>query len=248
MIPKKIHYTRIGWNPMPELAIKCLKSWDKVLPEYELCLWDEKNFDFNICNYVKQAYQARKFAFVRDYIRIRSMYHFGWISMDTDVEVLKPLDRFLEHKWFSWFESKDIIPTGIMGFEKWHPLLKKLLEYYNSTNFLDVNWEPILYANTKLITDIANNEDNFTWGWDKKVVLKNDFHIYPESYFCPKNDYSILLKDSNCYTIHYFSGSWLPKRDQNYRKFYNIFINLFKKLHIYWIVSYIRRKYILKSA
>lgn len=248
MIPKKIHYTRIWWNPMPEMAVKCVESWKQKLPEYELCLWNETNFDFDICMYVRQAYDAKKFAFVWDYVRIRAMYNYGWISMDTDVEVLRSINQFLCHKWFSWFESKDIIPTWIMWFEKWHPLLKRLLDYYNTASFLDENNSPKLIANTLLITEIAKDERKFQWGKNEHLILWDDFHIYPESYFCPKDDYQKLLRDKNVFTIHYFAGSRLTKRDQNRRKFMKLIIWFCKKIWVYWKVSLWRRKYFLKSA
>lgn len=248
MIPKKIHYTRIWWSPMPEMAIKCIESWKQKLPEYELCLWNENNFDFDICTYVRQAYDAKKFAFVWDYIRIRAMYHYGWLSMDTDVEVLKSLDQFLIHKWFSGFECKDIIPTGLIGFQKWHPLLKELLDFYNNSLFIKENGELNMIPNTILITNIARERWWFLWGLNKHLVLWDDFHIYPEWYFCPKDDYKRLLKNPNAYTIHYFAWSWLNKRDQRYRKVSWFFILLFKKIWIYWFFSKFWRKYVLKSS
>lgn len=248
MIPKKIHYTRIWWKPLPELAKKCIESWKKNLPDYELYLRNESNFDFNQCLFIKQAYDFKKFAFVRDYIRIRAMYNYWWVTMDTDVEVLRSIDKFLIHRWFSWFESKDIIPTWIIWFEKWHPLLKKLLDFYSSESFLDNQWNPKLIANTVLITDMMKESWSFLWWWDAHIILPDDFHIYPESFFCPKNDYSKLIKDKDCYTVHYFAGSRLDKKDQKKRKIINLIIRFCKYFWIYWFISKVRRKFILKSA
>lgn len=96
MIPKIIHYCWFGRGKMPELAERCIASWKKHLPEYQYILWNEDNFDITSVPYVKEAYEARKFAFVTDYVRLYALYHFGGVYMDTDVEVLKPLDRFLD--------------------------------------------------------------------------------------------------------------------------------------------------------
>ena len=105
MIPKKIHYCWFGRGPMPELALKCLNSWKVNLPDYELIVWNEDSFDITTNQYVKEAYESRKFAFVTDYVRLYALYHYGGIYMDTDVEVLKPLDNFLNHKAFTGCED-----------------------------------------------------------------------------------------------------------------------------------------------
>ena len=100
-IPKKIHYCWFGRGQMPELAIKCLASWKKNLPDYEVIEWNEDNFDINSNRYVKEAYESKKYAFVTDYVRLYVLYNHGGIYMDTDVEVLKPLDVFLVNRAFT---------------------------------------------------------------------------------------------------------------------------------------------------
>ena len=104
MIPKKIHYCWFGRSKMPELALKCIASWKKYLPDYEIKEWNEDNFDLELYPYVREAYNNRKFAFVTDVVRLYALYTEGGIYMDTDVEVLKPLDCFLNHQAFSGFE------------------------------------------------------------------------------------------------------------------------------------------------
>jgi mannosyltransferase OCH1-like enzyme len=120
MIPKVVHYCWFGRGPMTSLAEKCLASWKKYLPEYELMLWDEDNFDINIVPYVKEAYESGKFAFVTDYVRLYVLFNFGGIYLDTDVEVLKSLDNMLYLPAFSGYESNKYssFPTGIMASEK----------------------------------------------------------------------------------------------------------------------------------
>ena len=118
MIPKIIHYCWFGRGEMPSLAKKCIASWKKYLPEYKVKQWNEDNFDLNLYPYVAEAYAQRKFAFVTDVVRLYALYTEGGIYMDTDVEVLKPLDEFLRHPAFSGFEDEKNVPTGIMGAEK----------------------------------------------------------------------------------------------------------------------------------
>ena len=109
MIPKKIHYCWFGGNPLPEDAQKYLESWKKFCPDYEIIRWDEKNFDINQLPYVQEAFKAKKWAFITDYVRLYALYNYGGIYMDTDVEVLKSLDSFLELKAFSGFENEENI-------------------------------------------------------------------------------------------------------------------------------------------
>ena len=118
MIPKIIHYCWFGGNPLPPLALKCIESWKKYCPDYEIKIWDESNFDININKYATEAYEAKKWAFVSDVARLWVLYNYGGIYMDTDLEVIKPLDEFLYHKAFSGFEDEVNIPTGIIASEK----------------------------------------------------------------------------------------------------------------------------------
>ena len=111
MIPKKIHYCWFGRNPLPPLALKCIASWKEYCPDYEIKEWNEDNFDLNCNAYVREAYEARKWAFITDYVRLYALVNEGGIYMDTDVEVLKPLDDLLCYDAVSGFESQTQIPT-----------------------------------------------------------------------------------------------------------------------------------------
>ena len=136
MIPKVIHYCWFGGNPLPELAKKCIESWKKFCPDYQIIEWNESNFDLNINTYVKEAYTAEKWAFVSDVARLYALVNYGGIYMDTDVEVLKPLDDILNFKAVSGFETKERIPTGMMACEKGHPLFEEFLREYNEAHFI----------------------------------------------------------------------------------------------------------------
>lgn len=207
MIPKVIHYCWFGRGEMPALAKKCIASWKKNCPDYELRLWNEDSFDVNSHPFVKEAYEARKFAFVTDYIRLWALVHEGGIYMDTDVEVLRPLDEFLCHKAFSGYETKSVVPTGIMGSEKGGAWATKQLAYYADKHFLKADGKPDMTPNTKIITDrmvaegfVPNN---------RKQDFKGEIVIYPSDWFCPKNPGSGRIEVSeNTRTIHYYAGSW----------------------------------------
>lgn len=214
MIPKKIHYCWFGRGKMPELALKCIESWKKHLPEYEIKEWNEDNFDLNMYPYVREAYDNRKFAFVTDVVRLYALYHEGGIYMDTDVEVLKPLDAFLDCPAFSGFEDDVHVPTGIMASEKGGKWAKENLAYYDGRHFVNEQGELDLTTNVTTITNYM-----LPYGLKQNNTLQQFpglITFYPKDYFCPKSyeDGKIYLTD-NTYTIHHFAGSWQTP----YRKF-----------------------------
>ena len=133
---KIIHYCWFGPKPLPKLAKKCIDSWKKIYPDYEIKLWNEQNFDINCCQYVKQAYLAKKYAFVTDYVRLYALYHDGGIYMDSDVEVLKNIDIFLDNVAFSGYESYGNCLTGIIGSIQNGKFVKDLLDEYTDRQFI----------------------------------------------------------------------------------------------------------------
>ena len=237
MIPKKIHYCWFGRGKMPELALKCIASWKKYLPEYEIKEWNEDNFDLDMYPYVREAYDNRKFAFVTDVVRLYALYHEGGVYMDTDVEVLKPLDKFLHHPAFSGFEDDTHIPTGIMASEKHGAWAKWQLEYYIDKHFVREDKSLDMTTNVLIIGN-SMAESGF--------VMNNSFQnfkgmiaIYPKDYFCPKShvDGQIYLTKNTC-TIHHFAGSWVPRS----YKYYDMLRNLIGEK---WYLGLINLKRVL---
>ena len=207
MIPKTIHYCWFGGKPLPELAQKCIESWKKYCPDYEIKRWDETNFDLNYNDYVREAYEAKKWAFVTDVVRLYALVNYGGIYMDTDVEVLKPLDEFLKYEAFSGFESDTYIPTGIMACEKGQKLFAELLREYDNIHFLISNGK---YDETTNTIRITNTCLKYGLVQNNKPQTINGFKLFPKDYFCPK-DLSTrqVYLTKNSYTIHHFDGSWM---------------------------------------
>lgn len=220
MIPKIIHYCWFGGNPLPKSAEKCIKSWKKYCPDYEIIEWNESNFDINSNRYVREAYENKKYAFVTDFVRLYAMYNYGGIYMDTDVEVLKPLDCFLNNHAFSGFESNEYIPTGLMASEKEFPLFEELLKYYENRAFVNSDGSFDTTTNTVIITNACKN---------RGLVLNNEFQVvdgfalYPKDYFCVKNTHTgIIEKTQNSFSIHHFNATWNTKEErQNTLKRWN---------------------------
>lgn len=206
-IPKKIHYCWFGGKPLPEEAKKCISSWKKYCPDYEIIEWNENNFDLESNAYVKEAYSAKKWAFVTDYVRLFAMYNYGGVYMDTDVELVGSLDDFLKHQAFSGFESSKDIPTGIMACKKGFTLFKEFLDYYKDRHFITDDGSFDLTTNVSIITNICEK-----YGLKRNNTLQNinGFILYPSDVFCPKNYLTGEIKRTkNTIAIHHFSGSWL---------------------------------------
>lgn len=206
MIPKIIHYCWFGRNPKPELAEKCIESWHRICPDYKIVEWNEETFDINSNMYVKQAYEAGKYAFVTDYVRLFAIYTVGGIYMDTDVMILKNLDQFLNHAAFSGFESKTKIPTGIIASEAGQPLIGELLHYYNDARFAKEDGSYNMTTNVEIITGLLTSR-GFKPNGEFQVISGVAF--YPQNIFCPdhkKLNDKDYMRDT--VTIHYFAGSW----------------------------------------
>lgn len=208
-IPKVIHYCWFGKTEMPELAQKCLESWDSYLPDYEKVLWDENSFDINSSIFTKEAYNSGKYAFVSDYVRLYALYNYGGIYMDTDVEVIKNLDKFLAYPAFSGFENPNFIPTGIIGAIRSHPWIFSFLDYYKNKSFIREDGTMDLTANVRFMTRISEREFGLKLG-NMFQILDGDVYIFPNDYFCPKvwETREIILTE-NTHTIHHFAASWM---------------------------------------
>ncbi|MDM1507652.1 glycosyl transferase [Myroides odoratimimus] len=217
MIPKIIHYCWFGKGEFPDLINKCVESWRKYLPEYELMFWTEDNFDVDRYPFARQALECKKYAFVSDVCRLYVLKQYGGIYLDTDVEILKNLDCFLHHEAFSGFEDNNSVPTGIMASIKDGRWVSDMLEYYENRSFIKSDGEMDMTTNVNVITDIMKI---------KGLVLNNSFQIipnyiafYPSDVFCPKSHLDgKIRKTDNTVAIHHFAGSWLSKTERRNKK------------------------------
>lgn len=219
MIPKIIHYCWFGRNSKPALAEKCIQSWKRNCPDYAVIEWNEDNFDISSCPlYVRQAYEAKKWAFVTDYVRLKVVYDNGGIYMDTDVELKKRLDSLLCHKAYFGFEDGICINTGLgFGGIAGHPILKEIMDDYEGIPFLladgSFDKETCPSRNTKVLLRHGLRQD------DSKQILDEDVLILPSICLCPLSYQTGRRKRSHkTISIHWFDASWRTEEEKVYQK------------------------------
>lgn len=213
MIPKIIHYCWFGRGEMPQLAKDCIASWHKFMPDWEYKLWNEDNFDINCNQYVREAYESRKFAFVTDYVRLWALYNEGGVYMDTDVEVLKSYEPLMSLTAFTGYEGSKHQPpvTGTMASEPGGEWVKEQLEHYEGARFLKEDGSMDLTTNTQTISRIMA-EGGFKT--DGKYQIYKDMHIFPCEYFCPRQTTGEYLRTENTYCDHHFLSTWSGGRSK----------------------------------
>ena len=226
-IPKVIHCCWFGGAPKSELITKCIDSWKKYCPEYTIYEWNESNFDLSACAYAKEAYSAKKWAFVSDYVRIWALNEFGGVYLDTDVELTAPLDQFLCHPAFTGFEKIDLPFTAVFGCVKGHPFTSTILASYADRHFIQADGTFDMQTNTESVTNLLVN----TYA----VRLDNTFQqtadglaIYPSEYFCPKSHADSVVRITK--NTHLFDIIHYDLLVQNLCKFLD---TLFRHLLIY---------------
>jgi hypothetical protein len=235
-IPKRIHYCWLSGEKMSKDAVKCIETWKRIMPEYELVLWDKNKFDVNSVPFTQEACGVKKWAFASDYIRLYAIYTEGGIYMDTDVYVKKSFNDFLENGFFTSLEyykkaaikekayellnedgtlkdHKDRIFTrgigiqaAVLGGIKGHPFLKSCLDWYNGKHFILSDGS---YYNKIIAPAIYADiaiEYDFRYT-DELQRLKDDMVVYPSSVFAG----NIIQAEERTYAIHCCHGSWRDK-------------------------------------
>lgn len=215
MIPKIIHYIWVGGKEKPADIKRCMATWKKHLEGYKVIEWNESNFDIEQHSFVKAAYEAKKWAYVSDYIRAYAIYNYGGIYLDTDILLLDNFDDFLNHRAFVGFENPNYPFTAAFGAEKGHPLVKDMLDYYDE---LDTYHFDFKNNNTISVSDILINKYGCKVG-NMYQVLKEGIAVYPDTILCNPSEKSV--------SIHVFTGTWLDEKKAIARK-----INTFLKLRI----------------
>ena len=230
MIPKKIHYCWFGRGEKPKLARKCIASWKKFCPDYEIIEWNEDNFDMNENAYVRYCYENKKWAFLSDYARLAIVYREGGVYFDTDVELIAPIDGLLQHEAFFAFENDSYVATGLgFGAEANHITVQKMLEEYAS--FAPRKREPFAFIGCPTLNTNALLSLGLELNGKYQTVA--GAVILPQDYMNPYEDATGRLnKTDNTISIHWYSKSALSKsmilRSNITRVFHRLFgVNCF---------------------
>lgn len=228
MIPKIIHYCWFGGKEKPKKMQKCIQTWKEKLSDYVFMEWNESNFDINSLQYVSEAYERKKFAFVSDVARIQVLKKYGGIYMDTDVVVYKSFDEILANRCVLGLEYDNWVATSFMACEQDHPILEVFEKEYSNIVFTNPDGKENMTTNVQRLTRILT---------EKGLVRENTFQrledgivIYPIEYFSPY-DYAncIMEKTDNTFCAHLFFVTWLPKKEQLKKWLKKIFVRVFGK-------------------
>jgi len=210
-LKKIIHYCWFGKNPKPKLILKCIESWKRFCPDYEIKEWNEDNFDINCCDYIKEAYEAKKWAFVSDYCRFHVLYNQGGVYLDTDVELIKPIDDLGD--CFVGFEDGIRVASGLIRAAAPGDLICKLmLESYSKSHFRKedgaLDLLTVCDRETSILCSLGMKSD------DSFQIIENT-RIYPSDYFNPTDMSTGKVSiTANTISIHHYASSWVSKSER----------------------------------
>lgn len=234
MIPKKIHYCWFGPNEIPEKEQKCIATWKEFFPDYEIKLWNEDNFNYEACDYARQAHDAGQYAFVSDYARAKVLFEEGGIYFDTDLEVIKPFPEIQGENGYMGFERRARLGTYVLASAPKTDVMRELLAYYEDNQFfLDGGMRDTI-ANVSILTDIMVKRGLTLVGQKHQMI--DGYEIFGRETFY-STDKRENIPEETC-AVHVFSNSWLTEREKKrgknivWRKVARPFLRQMRKLSI----------------
>ncbi|MCL2106804.1 MAG: hypothetical protein FWH26_07110 [Oscillospiraceae bacterium] len=210
MIPRVIHYCWFGGKEKPRLVRLCMESWRRFAPDFELREWNEESFDPRSVPFAKDAYADGNYAFVSDYARAKALFEEGGVYLDTDVELLRPIESFLADALFAGFEAANFVGTAVIGSEPGHALWMDYLRHYDSVPYWDENGRPYSGTNVTLFTALLQGRGLRT---ENRFQRLGDICVYPSDRFSPY-DYcrGVTRLTEHSVAVHHFARLWLPRR------------------------------------
>jgi len=234
MIPKVLHLCWLSGDAYPQKISRCLQSWKDILPGYEIMLWDTTRFPLSQSQWVREAFEAKKYAFAADYIRFYALYHHGGIYMDSDVEVLRSYDDLLDLPYFVGAEKAGTPEAAIMGAEKGCDWVKQCLDYYEGRPFvkadgsLDIRKLPEIMveqiSKLKPLRTLTLEESKHI----RQMDMQGEVLVMSDEYFSPKVfDSREVELTPETYAIHHYQNSWFSPKARIYYRTRTRLIRLF---------------------
>ena len=213
MIPKIIHYCWFGRGEKPELAKKCIASWRRFCPDFEIREWNEDNCDYLTMPFMAEAYAAKKYAFVSDVMRLIVLEQYGGVYFDTDVEVVKDISPLLDDEGFIGFENDRFVASGLtIAAVAHHPVIQAMIAEYEKLHYVQPDGSITPVGCPRLNSDVMERFGLVRNGQEQVIA---GIHVYPSDWFNPLDSVTgELNKTENTYSIHWYSMSWMPKRTQ----------------------------------
>ena len=240
-IPKIIHYCWFGRNLLPPLAEKCIASWKKYLPDYEIKEWNEDNFDVCMNTYIEEAYHLKKYAFVSDFARFYILYHHGGVYFDIDVEVIKPIDDILAKGPFMGLEKLldgyiyngySALPAAGLGMAVYPKMdiVAEFLSYYNNRHFISLRGKPKYKTVVQIVSDVLCAKGAVIDV--NSITICEGIYVYPKEYFAPITNTTIAITE-NTRSIHHYAATWIDhKAKRGLAKHWQRFNNLLLRLRL----------------
>ena len=240
MIPKILHLCWLSGDAYPTKIARCIESWKRFLPDYEIVLWDTHRFDLSRSQWVREAFEKKKYAFAADYIRFYALNEMGGIYLDSDVEVLRSFDDLLDLPYFIGAEKAGTPEAAIIGAEKGCDWVKQCLGYYDGHPFVkadgsldirklpEIMDEQIRKLKPLRVLSLAESQNIRSLDFNKEVLVMND------AYFSPKVfDSREVELTPYTYAIHHYQNSWFSPKAKAYYRFRTFLIRIFGYIYIF---------------
>ena len=237
MIPKIIHYCWFGGKTLPEEVKQYINSWRAYCPDYEIMEWNESNFDVTKNRYCHEAYKAKKWAFVSDYVRLKVLQKYGGIYMDTDVEVVRSFDDLLVYGAFMCFENNDSVSIGTLGAEKSAGVINDFLSKYEERSFIKSNGEYDLTTNLEIVTKVLDTNYNLIHNGQRQILPSKVLVLPMESFIAKDNTTGWIMSDSSTYAIHHYSASWFDPELKRYAELHQKYVQFYIKKSMWAILK-----------
>ena len=218
---KKIHYCWFGNSEKPKDVRLYIKKWTELMPEFELYEWNEDNSNFRQCDFASQAYFFKKYAFVSDYVRMKVLYEYGGLYLDTDIKMIKSLAPLCSTGDFIGIECDGCYGTGIMYAEPKASWVKRMIDFYETHSFVKIGGLLLVTPNTHLLTNFYPNQSI-------------GINVLPYDYLTAKSWKTGQISiTSNTYCVHDYAKTWLKKGEKTHGLKYRLINSC--KFFLWWL-------------